>query len=381
MRYAQNYLQGQNQARQGQTTRVANQLDRIERKVGRIADGKGELPPPVPPKGESPPSSPSSVSSASTARPITPEAVMGDAIAKQFEDMRRLMATLIGQNNDILHEAEKRRSLEVELSPRGPGLRRIEDLLRRALLHLGDSEIAAELGRESIHDDQTGRYPEPRVLSEEDLDREGSMYPGSEGMYSDEFNPKSKAPANSFTDSYARRRRRPFSAVPESLLEGDLPESEFDEDFAMRDLPPQTPPAEYIIPHAQVPPHIANRTLRTPQEMQDEYPEDYSDYSTERSEEDPQEQQNPVPYRPVEQSDRGPSEYGDEEGERSPVRRLPTPQPVDLPTPVRSPGAYPPQMSAPYPRGGMPPPPPGVNEMLRPSLPRIAGVRDPISTT
>ena len=99
MRYAQNYLQGQNQARQGQTTRVANQLDRIERKVGRIADGKGELPPPVPPKGESPPSSPSSVSSASTARPITPEAAMGDAIAKQFEDMRRLMATLIGQNN------------------------------------------------------------------------------------------------------------------------------------------------------------------------------------------------------------------------------------------------------------------------------------------
>jgi len=223
MRYAQNYLQGQNQARQGQTTRVANQLDRIERKVGRIADGKGELPPPVPPKGESPPSSPSSVSSASTARPITPEAVMGDAIAKQFEDMRRLMATLIGQNNDILHEAEKRRSLEVELSPRGPGLRRIEDLLRRALLHLGDSEIAAELGRESIHDDQTGRYPEPRVLSEEDLDREGSMYPGSEGMYSDEFNPKSKAPANSFTDSYARRRRRPFSAVPSQNLMKTLP--------------------------------------------------------------------------------------------------------------------------------------------------------------
>jgi hypothetical protein len=38
-------------------------------------------------------------------------------------------------------------------------------------------------------------------------------------------------------------------------------------------------------------------------------------------------------------------------------------------------------MRPPYPAGGMPPPPPGMTEMPRPSLPRIAGVRDPISTT
>jgi len=358
---------------------VTTQLDRIERKVGQIAEGKIEIPPPVPSKDESPPSSPSSISSASTARAVTPP---NDAVAQQLDDMRRLLGTVIGQNNDILNETARRRSFEVQLSPRGPGLRRIEDLLRRALLHLGDSEIAAELGRES-GDPQSGEaYHASRSPTEEGLTREGSIYPGSDAMYSDEYNPKVNAPANSFTEDYAQRRRGHFSGVPQSLLEGDLPEPDLDEQFAMRDLPPQTPPAEYMIPRSQVPPHMAQMPRQPPQQTPAteayEYPqEEYTDYGSEQGESQEQDQA-PVPYGQDQQSDRSRSEYGDEVTQRS-ATRLPPPQPVDLPTPVRTPQSYPAQMGPSY--GGMPPPPPGMGEMLRPSLPRIAGVRDPISTT
>lgn len=116
-----------------------------------------------------------------------------------------------------------------------------------------------------------------------------------------------------------------------------------------------------------------------------------TEYESEGAEEETvhgDEDQPPIPYR---QEDRYPSEdgqYSEEEGDRGPSRRLPPPQPVDLPTPVRSPSQFPHQqfsqqgqpmnMRPPFP-GGMPPP--GMGEVPRPSLPRIAGVRDPISTT
>ena len=297
-----------------------------------------------------------------------------DGVSQQLDDMRRLLGTVIGQNSDILNEATRRRSFEVELSPRAPGLRRIEDLLRRALLHLGDSEIAAELGRESRPHDV---YPESSTPSEESFNNDASMFAGTEGMYSGDFNPKARAPPNSFTDSIDPRRRRRFSAVPDSLLRGEITTPDFDEGFAMRDLPPQTPPAEYVIPHAQVPPQIASRRRPPRAQRYDEQPEEeYSEFSSNPEEE---QDQTPVPYRQDEQYDQGLSEYGDEQGERRPTRPLPPPQPVDLPTPVRTPETYPPQGPS-YPAGGMLPPP-GMAGMPRPSLPRIAGVRDPISTT
>lgn len=299
-----------------------------------------------------------------------------DAVGQQLDDMRRLLGTVVSQNTEILNETARRRSFDVQLSPRGPSLRRIEDLLRRALLHLGDSEIAAELDKEFPYGDP---YPHSRpgsqASTDQDRDREDSMYPGSEGMYTDDINPRAKAPANSFTDSYARRRRGRFSAVPESLLDGDVSEPGFDEEFAMRDLPPQTPPAEYIISHTQAPASLARRPA--PQRPATASDDGYTEYGTDEQDE-PQQDQTPVPYRQNQQSDQGQSQYSDEY-DRRPATQLPAPLPVDVPTPVRSPNIYSTQMGPSY--GGVPPPPPGMADMMRPSLPRIAGVRDPISTT
>ena len=314
-------------------------------------------------------------------------------ISQQLDDMRRLLGTVIGQNRDILDETAKRRSSDFGRSPRGSGMRRVEELLRRALRRSGDIEMADELDREREADGPPpDGYTDLETPSDE-WDREGSYFPGSETMYTEELYPKARDPPNSFTSSYDRRRRGRFSKVPESLLDGDLPTPEFDEDFAMQDLPPQTPSEEYVIPRAHVPPHIANRPRRpstehgspppSEGEMYDEYTDDDGigppppdDMSEERDE-------RPLPYRPDERHDREPSEYTDDDaGQRTP-HRLPPPQPVDLPTPVGSPG-YLPQtgqtMRPPYGMGGRPPPP-GFTDMPRPSMPRIAGVRDPISTT
>ena len=241
----------------------------------------------------------------------------------------------------------------------------------------GDNEIAAEFGRGSQRSQAGEGYPESQSPTDEGWDQGGSFFAGTDAMYTDDFNPKTRAPPNSFTDSYDPRRRQRFSAVPESLLDGELAEPDFDEDFAMQDLPPETPPAEYVIPRARVPPNIGGRRPPPPAQQEQQPGDDYSEHKSERSEDD--QDQRPLPFRPDEQYDQRQSQYSDEAPERGPSRPLPPPQPVDLPTPVRTPETRPTQMGPSY--GGMPPPPPGFAEMPRPSLPRIAGVRDPISTT
>ena len=197
------------------------------------------------------------------------------------------------------------------------------------------------------------------------------------------------------TDSYKHRKQ--WSEVPSSLLDGPLGEGDFDseaERIAMEDLPPDTPPAEYMIDKSTIPPHIAARLPRQQQPPDEEYYEEDEPYEEsihteplpESSPPPSKHTPPPVPYRPEEDPERGDSIYTDDELDRRPITRLPPPEPVDLPTPVGSESGYPQMaggshMRPPYPMGGMPPPPPGVGEMPRPSLPRIAGVRDPISTT
>ena len=121
--------------------------------------GVRDRPPPVPSKDDddSPPGSPSSISTASTLRPVTPPTLPHEALNQQFDDMRRLMGTLIGKTNDLASEVARSRSYEVDMSPRGPGMRRIEDLLRRALLRLGDSEFLDEYNLERDQGLQTPR--------------------------------------------------------------------------------------------------------------------------------------------------------------------------------------------------------------------------------
>lgn len=415
-----NYFHGQDQARSGVQTRMNNQLDRIERKVGQIADTMptaADLPPPLPSKldEDSPPASPvSTTSSTSTARPVTPPPmIIPDAITQQLDDMRQLLGTVIGQNHDILEQAARRRSLEVEFPNQGPSFRRLEDLLRRALLKLGDSEFLEDYppmkGPPPVH------HGEPRTPTEADYDREGSMYNGTGSVFTDEIGPKHLAPPNSYASSYDERRKRPFSGVPDSLLDGSIPEGDFDEEFAMQNLPPQDPPKEQVFTRTPGPPRSLLHRKPPPaaapapaQPVPQPYVEPYQsseEYVDEQPELEPEPELPPVPdeepaeptqqyrdevpqpYHDEQQYEQDPSIYDDEEYDRAPTRNLPPPQPVDLPTPVRTPPQqpYPPpfggSMRPPYPAGGMPPPPPGMTEMPRPSLPRIAGVRDPISTT
>jgi hypothetical protein len=388
---------------------MATQLDRIEDGVKltqeMLLPGVRDRPPQVPREDEEDPGSPRSDT---TVRLQTPPPISADAIAQQFDDMRNLLGTLIGRTND--------------LAAGEPRLQRIERLLERALMRIGEDDLPPPAKPPSRRDSDD-ELP-PFLFEESDSYRPspartytGSMYSGSNAMYSDEFGPKIKQPANSFTQSYDKRKR--WSAVPSSLLDGDLPASEFDEEFIMNNLPPDTPASEYDIQPVQIPPHIAEklnqqRMARGQQQQQPyearvetEYePSEYTEYEDESpQQEEPitsqssQDKELPTPpsegdrtpigfrQEQIPDDDRGYDSSSSYDG-RGPIRNLPPPQPVDVPTPVRSPGQLPPPMMQNYPGmrppfmpGGMPPMPPGMGEMPRPSLPRIAGVRDPISTT
>jgi hypothetical protein len=327
----------------------------------------------------------------STARPITPP-LMPDAVAQQFEDMRRLLGTVIGQNNDIM---QARRSYDVDLPPSGPGFRRLEDLLRRALYRLGDSDVMEEDGMDK-YPDETGDLRAPSESA-----REGSWYRGGGSIYSSEFKTKYGAPDGSYTSEHKRRLRGRASPVPSELLDPYIDSPEFDEDFAMQNLPPETPPSDYVAPKMSLPPHLATH-LRN-QRQQEPAPVPYRPESVQTEEMYPSEpplpetprDQTPVPYHPPLEQEDSMSQYTEDDQGRGQGRQMPPPQPVDLPTPVGSkenlnlgnsgqgpsfrPG-YSGQPGMSMGMGGLPHPP-GMTEMPRPSMPRIAGVRDPISTT
>jgi len=379
----QNYMQGQGEVSHGERARIATQLDRIEGKVDRLVLDR---PPPLPSKGQSPPGSPGSVSSTSTARPVTPP-MMQDAVAQQLADMRHLIGTVIGQNNDIM---QNRRSFDVDLPPTNPALRRLEDLLRRALYRLGDSDIMEEDGmpKYAEHPDET----KTRSAKEE-----GSWYGGGDSIYSSEFKAKYLGPDGSLSHEAQHELYGGPSPVPSELLDPYAASPDFDEGFAMQNLPPETPPSDFAAPRTTLPPHLMDhlrghrpQAARVSSKSETVYTEDA--YPEEPTPESPGDQR-PIPIRPPSHDDDDmTTSYGDEEPPREPARKLPPPARVDLPTPVQSqeniqmhgqsgPG---PSMQPGYPGAsgfaGMPPPP-GVQGMARPSMPRIAGVRDPISTT
>lgn len=373
----QNWLQGQDEARAGQQSSFKSQLDRIEHKVSEIAERTGDLPPLSRSRRHggdddgSPPSSPSSTTS--TARPITPPAkLVPDGLADQLDDMRRLLGTVIGQNKDLMDEVNRRRSWDAE----------VPHLLRRALLKLGDDEFL---------DAHPPAQPPPRSAAG------GSLYDGAGSIYSDDLGSRVKGPPNSFTESHEALVQKRFSAVPDSLLDGEVPDGDFDEELAMRDMPPEDPPQEHILPKVQVPAHLLARRQQQQQPQQQQTPQafgddEYSDAYTEVGDGSPpppppksaSTTPPPIPYRDEgRDGSRSPSMYSEDEYARDPNRRgMPPPQPVDLPTPVRSPGAYPPHQMGGQPNLGFRPGFPGGGmPMPRPPLPRIAGVRDPISST
>lgn len=289
-----------------------------------------------------------------------------------------------------MDEVARRRSYEVELPPLTGAQKRLEDMMRQILKKLGGGEEYDEYRPEF------GSSPPPSPPATA-YTKDGSMYGGTASLLSeDKGMGKARAPAPSFTSSYDRKKR--FSGVPDSLLNGSIEGGEFDH-YNMDDLPPDDPPREHIIPHVQVPPHLVRHRRQQsetptpiippvipeepeyeesiPEPVEDKRPNQQAYAETQSESPSPP----PVPYK-----DDTPSEYTDGY-DRGHAYRGPPPQAVDLPTPVNSqrnlptngPGYMPgmPMGRPPYP-GMMPP---GAMNMPRPSLPRIAGVRDPISTT
>lgn len=315
---------------------------------------------------------------------------MQDAVAQQLDDMRRLLGTVIGQNNDIL---QNRRSYEVDLPPANPGLKRLEDLLRRALYRLGDSDMM----------DEDGLFKDPSQKEDEmtTSGKEGSWYEGGGSIYSGEFRPKYEVPNGSLSNEAHRRLLGGPSPIPSELLDPYAESPDFDAEFAITQLPPATPPSDFVAPRTTLPPQLADHLRNNRQHPQHPmqatvesvYTEDaYSEDDHETS--PPSEVLAPIPIRPrpAEDDDDATTSYGEDEIARGPARQLPPPAPVDLPTPVGSRENVHMHGSGPGPgpsiRPGYPanqyaglPPPPGMGQMPRPSMPRIAGQRDPISTT
>lgn len=445
----QNFLQGQELAKQGQTTRIGNQLDRIERKVYQIAENKSALasrdpPPPPLPSTDSddestPPSSPilssSSSSSSSTemARPVTPPPfIVPELINQQFDDLRNLLGTLIGRQEELLgrqdmlaRELERKRSFDVQLPDRGPGLARLEDLLERVLNRVGDSDFPDEYRPtfEKKKDYLASHLATPKTEGT----IEGSMYGGGENMYSSEFDGRGRrAPVNSMSSGYKRRRLGPSEGAPASLTESEIPSPEFNDDFALSALPPTIPPQEFTSRQPQGRPKLFIKSLRQhPQPVPQHVPQhstaqEYHGPEYNKEEYEPEAEQPITEYEPSAQPDSEPTPYPaeettvqqspiqpsvpfrtekdyqddfrpyqDETYTRRPARQAPPPQQLNLPTPANSPRNMPsyharlgPSMRPPFPPGfGMPFPGPGMTNLPRPNLPRIAGVRDPISTT
>lgn len=306
--------------------------------------------------------------------------------------MQLLLGQLVGQNRDLMDEVARRRSYEVETPAMTGPQKRLEDMMRQILRKLGGAQEYDEYLPESAGSTPPPSPP-PTMYT-----KDGSMYRGNGSVYSDDG--KVRAPAPSFTSSYDRKKR--FSGVPDSLLNGSVGGGEFDH-YTMDDLPPDDPPREHVIPHVQVPPHLARQRRQqqseapTPMIIPAAIPEEPEYYEESIPEGQIQARPNqqayaetepesptppPVPYK---QNDT-PSEYSDDYN-RGQINRGPPPQAVDLPTPVNSLRNLPTNGQGYMPgmpmgmQGGRPPYPGMMPPMPRPSLPRIAGVRDPISTT
>lgn len=418
---------GQDQARSGQASQISGQLDRIESNTKLITElmpGVRDRPPPLPSKdGDSPPPSPtSSTSSIETARPVTPPPYMSaDSVQRQFDDMRNLLGTLIGRTNDLAEAVSEPR--QYDLTQNGQDrIGRMERMLERALSHLSDSMIddLEKPSRYPAHRGIPPVYPKAPSIS-------GSTVTGSflskdiGGVYDDEAGLKAPAPPNS--DAHSGRDSQTWSPIPDSLLEPIRPGADFDPEFELANLPPNTPPELYDPKPIAVPDFIRNRARveedlpypPPPQTRQSSVFPSEEDYQSEY-EATPTQTPAPLPKSPSNRSaidgqspmkecrderpdvmphdqaidDDQQTQWSMDDVPHGDSRRLPPPQPVDLPTPVRSPGQFPasgPQMRPPFGPGmvpgmGMPPMmPPGAGEMPRPTMPRIAGVRDPISTT
>lgn len=362
-----NYLQGQEQVRQGQTTRIGDQLDRIETKIGKLErldklddlEAKlstlHNLPPPVPSKdGHGDPdgsdsdseSDTSSVSSTETARPVTPAPVIiPAAFSQRLDDISTLLGAVLGQQRDIMDELGRRREIQVELdSNRHITLPRIEDLLRNILERVEEGAHGQSYASRRTPSVPYKRRATPVHEADSDVgDREGPWYNGAGSVVSSDGGLQPPAPPNS--EAGIKTPRTVY--LTESLLDENVGEPDFDDEFMINNLPPAEPPQEQRIPRAQPPTFIRRlppmgqpqQPMQAPQPAGPQQPQERAyDYTSEVEAQPETEIQHPrpIPFG-AQHAAENLDQYADADAEqaaRGPLNRGPTPQPIDWPTPV-----------------------------------------------
>lgn len=418
-----NYLQGQEQVRQGQTTRMGSQMDRIEHKVDRLERIEAkiskladrELPPPVPNKDreldeDRPPSpalSDSSISSDETERPVTPPpVVIPDAIHRRLDDMGELLGKVLGQQSDILGQLADIQMTRAATPP-PVDLSHMENMLR------------------VIFDELTGlpnSYPTPAqpvqqmrsvtpAVTDVDSQTEGPWFEGAGSTYSFDDHvhapPPSSAPHSPHASSF----------VADSLLEAPLQYEHFDLQTAMDTLPSPAQAQQYQ--HTEMPPWLVQRIAQahgqqapseyTAMDYDEDYPQTREVPVTTMADPgkapSPEKQPAPMPDN-VQYYNLAPDSLDQDRAlvsDQRPATRMPPPANVDLPTPINDkrhrdlyddvPPPPPSKYQYPHDMRAMPPPmgpypptmgpmgPMGPPFMSRRGTSRFGSIRTPMSST
>ena len=303
--------------------------------------------------------------------------------------LKDYMEDMLDRSDDLMSGQEKLRQLMEDklVSPpdhvagRAPTLHRIEDLLLRLLVRSGDSEIFEEYGLSKDYDN-------PRSVRSSTRDQSASGHsrfsdPETElSTETDVSSVRAPAPPGSLASAFQRKRFNDGeSDVPSSLLvTTPRIDGELDEEWELQNLPRGTPPPHGPRRRAAPPDlsHLRGGVHQTAVQDED-YPENMTQAESPSSQSGnssapwrappvapmpPQQQQHDLPRTPDSRTPTPPRPRNHRPG--------PLPRPLDVPSPVMPgrPSTFVPNSLRP---GTIPP------MMPRPS--RLAGTREPMTTT
>jgi hypothetical protein len=301
--------------------------------------------------------------------------------------LKDYMEDMLDRSDDLISGQERLRQLMEDklvpppdhLSGRAPTLHRIEDLLLRLLVRAGDSEILDEYGHSKEYDN-LGSVRSPTVNQSASGHSRFSDPETELSTETDVSSIRAPAPPGSLASGFQRKYfQDETSDVPSSLLvTTPRIDGELDEEWELQNLPRGTPP-----PHGPrrraAPPDLSHlRGMQQPPMQDEDYPEEMpqAESPSSRSETSIAPRRAP-PVAPIPP----PLEH---DLPRTPESRTPTPprprnhrpgplpRPLDVPSPVMPgrPSTFVPNSLRP---GTIPP------MMPRPS--RLAGTREPMTTT
>ena len=377
---------------------IRSQLNRIEEQVAGIGsflavdkvpgeeekDGAGVKESAVPSSSSS--NTSSSSSSVSSSPPSTPSSDRS-SMKREVVILKDYMEDMLDRSDDLISGQERLRQLmEDKLVPppdhmagRAPTLHRIEDLLLRLLVRSGDSEILDEYGKPKAYDNlRAVRSP---TLNQSASGHSRFSDPETElSAETDVSSIRAPAPPGSLASGFQRKVFQDgASDVPSSLLvTTPRIDGELDEEWELQNLPRGTPPPHGPRRRAVRPDLFHLRDMHQMTMQDGDYPEEMQRADTPSS-------QSEISMAPRRAPPVAPVPHSLEHDlPRTPESRTPTPprprthrpgplpRPLDVPSPVMPgrPSTFVPSSLRP---GTIPP------MMPRPS--RLAGTREPMTTT